>query len=361
MIELCLMLSLASADRFVASAPAPILVVVFARAGMSSSDVLEAASAALGTAEMKVVSPEQVGASSAEFEACPLEARSSCWVKAALRSPEVRGLLLVSIQPDPSGHRLTLVSFDLRAVAPLLARDDGEAVEQAVWERAVRSPPEVLQREDLPAFFARRKQAELGSLLLELSPSARGSVRLNGVERGAEIRLDGAILGVTTSTSAEIALVPAGTHRFGWSREGLGVEREVVVHAGAQAIDLTLMGDPFPWKPIAYSIAGATAAAGAAMLIAELARGSSPVLCVHDAAPSDCEGDVPELEPGPGGVAIADLDRGPRSLLVAGSGLLAAGAAWLIGTAIAEDEVLWIVFAAGLALGAGAAGLAYSQ
>ena len=337
MIELLLVLI--GADRFVATPPVPVLVVVLApQGGPSSSDVLAAASDAFRSAAyVGVVSPEQVGLFSSDFEACPVAVRSSCWVKNARRASEARALVLVSIQ---NADRLVVVSFDLSSVD----RGDEEAIEQAVWDRAIKSPPEQVDPLRLRGFFQRRAEAELGDLLRSIAPHRSfASVRITGIRPGAEIAIDGASLGVATSTAVQIAGVPIGPHRFGSSE----AERMLDVPPGSVALDLSpapIEGPPF--RPIMIIGGGATAAAGIAMSIAAFVRGDGSALCVYR-APEDC-GDPP-IEVG-----------GVRPLLIAGLGLASAGATWTLGALLFDREALWYVFAAGVALGSIAAGLTYA-
>jgi hypothetical protein len=347
-------------EVLVATTREPVLLVVLTSAGFeagpASAEVLSAADAVFAAiAHVRVETPERAGVSPSDFDACPIDERSSCWAELGRRS-RARALVILTLRPDLDGVNATLVGFDLEATGRLLdqggTKDD---IEQAIWDRAIRSEPEPIGS-DVRGYFEGTARRVFGGLLRAIAPKESfGRVTIVGLARGAEIELDERSLGVATSTTVHITGVPIGSRRI---RVGGATVLDAEIAPETEVrFDVAVPIEPPPYRPIAIGIAVGGVAAGA-VLVALGAATRGEVVCVRRLEATGCM-DPPRLEPGPGGVEVAAGTRRASAAFTAGAGLLAFGVAWSIGAAFVDEDWIWWIAGASAILGAASAATVY--
>jgi hypothetical protein len=283
-------------------------------------------------------------------------------------------LLLTNVAVEGAPDRVTAVLVDTDRALALLhdTKREGrweERVEAAVSEQAVVAAPprrevadadaagdlvERLVTEDLRAVLEQQGRWEpWGSIAIEIE-----------AEEPLEIAVDDRTVGTTIPGTNELMRVSAGEHRIRLRHPSYAdAELAVKVERGARAVLepelVRTVHEPTVLRPITAWSGLVVALSGAVIATFAIVRQNQEVktacfdasACSHDgfATFSYSSGASDPKNVNPPGVLMAPL----------GYSLVAAGAAWSLGTVLFGDDsdVPWIQWIAGLALGAAAYGI----
>ncbi len=374
--------------------------------GTRTADLLRTAAAKLeAKTNLRLSSPEQVGADLGRFGACPESTRLSCWVREVRQDYDRRQLelangdidpyevhlgrlrdegrtyprflIVVAIYPRPGGvERLTAMLIATNSALHDFheaRRREGwrEEVENRIFGNAVRAAPGTIQTSDpkqVEAFFA----AAFGGAFRSMLESGgywepHGAVRI-AAAANLVVELDGKVVGTTGVEPLTLTGLMPGERRLRVTDptgSDLPLETAVLVERKkTKTVEVALEARPNDsartlraatlWSGVGVAAVGVALTAWGALA----PRGAQHVrTCRGEGCEADnagfataCElsSDLPHTCDG-GGVLAAPL----------GYSMLAVGGVWAAGTlAFGDDDDLpWIQLVAGAAVGALSYGL----
>ena len=321
---------------------------------------------------LKVISVEQAGIDRGGMDACSVEVRFSCWLRALGSQPY---LLMLSVHPGQDRDRLTTVFLDTKRARLSHTRGPNrsdEEYEAAVFETAVRAPPAMVSTHDESALRAYFESLIEGALRSELDRGdvhgQPGAIQIDDSTAGLSVEIDGRTVGATRNGTTRIEGLRAGTRRLVIaSAQDRRLDVEVVVRTEQTSV--------VPLPPTASRRHGASTATyiasaafvitGAALTAVAFARAGDGVDggCLvrrGDTAMCDALGQVtfgydasraPTTDPNavnPGGVSVGAL----------GASMMTVGATFGVGAWLEDSSrIPWMTWLIGLAAGAGAYGI----
>ncbi len=315
---------------------------LMAREPVESQALLDARGNAIAT--LRAVRRD-VDVSRLAFEGVSLEEHERS--QRADGAPAIRLILVLSVLPGEAADRVSALLVDVRAGLELLmsSRGMGAAQQEAAFEEkavlARLDARDVASADGLGAYVDALITGDLRPALTRAQVwGGLGTIDLVTAVDGAEIMLDGALVGTTRSGRTRLHDVRAGSRSLALSAAGHQPFQATVAVAGGHTAEVQAVVVPMRAEGArtAVFVAGlVSVAAGAAVMVSALPMTSEVGTVRIDHTGSEWQ------RYGDGGPAVFPL----------GYSLAIMGGAWLVGPALFEDEgdVPWWSLGVGLALG----------
>lgn len=328
-----------------------------------TSAYLEALAAALrARTHYALLSPEQAGLDRDPLLDCARERRLTCFTLAVHNaSPSAAAIFVLGVLPlDRAQDRLSLAVIDVARARAIEADDTGGADERedAIYAGARRTEPKTVRAADRASLAA----WAVAAIAETVEPSPLGAIAIANTLAGAELRVDGVLLGSAGAPSTMLLDVRPGVRKISMA----GAELSIAVEPGKTAnaafpVELGRVAPDFGRHRLIFWTGGGVAVLGGALAIYSAVRGGAiEARCVGSSAEARCEAaGFPTFALDTGALPSSDRDavNGGPPILPLALGLLAAGGTAALSAHLSEDPEAWWL---PLLLGAAAGGAAFT-